>query len=381
MDVPYTDFRGHRVAIDMFAYCYPMMMSARIHVANHWPVADSPVDQGHVNGTFYAKFIQKLLPMLAHDITPVFVFEYGKNPKKKATDDKRTQEREATQERINELRAEINGDLFASDNANKIKKLRSLEGQLKSFPSQVRDDLRKFLEVLGIPVVVGKLGVEAERIASILCMKGIAMAVYSADGDCLAHGAPLIIRAEGPTLIDEGVGTPSFSVAHLPTLLDALSLTMEAFRDICICSGCDYNNRIFRVGIAKVMQLITDYGKPCNFPERYDTSCYKYEECLVEFGETSVANALDEEYCAAEGIADWSDFDSLRVRANNDLSEMPASIPITKSRDVLLRHTFGVEDPQNYVHFDLEEVTFAGVTYGVENHRLPPRAVPSIKSA
>ena len=376
MDVPYPSFSRCRVAIDMFGYCYPMMMSARMQIANTWPVADSPVDQDQVNGAFYAKFIQRLLPMLAHDITPVFVFEYGKNPKKKATDDKRTEEREATQERIDSLRAEINGDLFASDNAIKIKKLRQLEGSLKYFPSTVRDELRTFLEILGIPVVACKVGVEAERVASILCMKGIAMAVYSPDGDCLAHGAPLVIRSEGPTLTDEGVGVPSFSVAHLPTLLDSLALTMEQFRDVCICSGCDYNNRIFRVGIARVLQLVRDYGKPRDFPENYDTSCYKYEECIVEFGEAPV------EQCVDIDLKEWSELEYLQVRPNNDWSEMPESLANNKSRDVLLRHTYGIEEATNYVHFDLRKQTFAGVTYEIEDHHLPYGAVQSeIKGA
>lgn len=378
VDIPYSEFSGHRIAIDMFAYCYPLMMSARINVAGKWNVAESPVDQTHVNNVFYASFIQRLLTMLGHEITPVFVFEYGKNPKKKATDDKRTEDREQTQERIDSLRNEINGDIFASTNAIKIKKLRTLEGQLSHFPGQVRDDLRKFLETLGLPVVVGKTGVEAERIASILCIKGIAMAVYSADGDCLAHGAPLTIRSEGPNLIDEGIVSPSFSAAHLPTLLDTLSLTMEQFRDICICSGCDYNDRIFRVGLVKVMELVLDYGKPANFPEKYDTSCYLYDDCIAEFGEASVTDCIDDAYREEYGIHDWSDFDCLRTRPSNDLAEIPETIAISKSKDILLRHTFGLDEPSNYIHFDLNEVNFGGVTYYVENHRIPVKAVQSV---
>lgn len=377
MDIPYTEFSGYRIAIDMYGYTYPLMMSARIQVANHWNVAESPVDQEKVNSVFYAKFIQKLLPILANGITPIFVFEYGKNPKKKATDEKRTADRELTQERIDSLREDINGDLFASDNAAKIAKLRALEGQLAHFPSSVRDGLRKFLEILGIPVVIGKFGVEAERVASILCIQGIAMAVYSPDGDCLAHGAPMVIRREGPTLMDEGVGSASFSCAHLPTLLDTLDLSMEEFRDVCICSGCDYNKRVFRVGIKKVIQLVRDYGKPCNFPERYDTSCYNYEDCLAEFGEASAMDCIDDDYRLENNINRWEDFSSLKVHPSNDLSEMPAEIGITKSRDIILRHTFDVDEPTNYVYYDVKTITFGGQSYDVQHHRIPVKAVQS----
>lgn len=78
---------------------------------------------------------------------------------------------------------------------------------------------------------------EAEGLCAGMCHTGLVDAVLSEDTDVLAIGAPFFLAK-----ID--IGAQTVVAISYQEILDALEMTSEEFRDLCILLGCDYNDRI-----------------------------------------------------------------------------------------------------------------------------------------
>jgi len=349
--VPCKSFSRTRVAVDMMGFCYPIMMDARFRVARNWDVVRSSIDEEAINPVYMRLFMNALISLLESGITPIFVFEFGRNPLKKKTDEKRTFEREYALERIATLRGELQADVFGHGNKRKVEELRKLEAQLKLFPKSVKEATFDLLVKLGVPTVRGKKGVEAERIASILCMVDVASAVYSPDGDCLAHGAPIQIRDRSKDIFTDGFGDRAFSVCDRTTLLELLDVTSEEFTELCVCSGCDYNENMKNIGFKKSLDLIYEHGSIENFPEKYDTTCLLHSSVLPAFGMASVDELVSEECVEYYNIKNWKSF-SLQIAVPKSIDGVLEKYKLTNFKDEFLQKAGDVPPANDYVHFE-----------------------------
>lgn len=353
MNMVQTAFAGYRISIDMMAFSFVMMMSARSKVARNWNVAAAPVSQEAINTLFYRMFMTKVIALLEKGITPIFVFETGRHRLKQRVDVERAKEREDTANKIHNLRMEISRDLFSADSKNKIEELRRLESNLKSFPSEVKDNVFDLLFNLGIPCIRCKEGVEAERVASILCMTGIAVAVYSTDGDCLCHGAPIQIRSEGDIIYEDGFGQNSFLVVDRESLIELMNITSEQFTDIGICAGCDYNTNMYKIGYKRSLALIRKHGCVTNFPDTLDYSCLNYEECIKEFGIDNVKTLISDECLEYYGVSDWNDFSCCQVAKDRELQDYG----LENLNDSYMKAVDILPKASNYQHKVIEMIT------------------------
>jgi len=80
---------------------------------------------------------------------------------------------------------------------------------------------------------------EAESLCAYLAIHGYVDAVLTEDTDVLAYGCPFMVAFKDYKLGDEKV-----RAIHLPSLLKAMDLDMNEFRDLCILLSCDYNRRV-----------------------------------------------------------------------------------------------------------------------------------------
>lgn len=133
------------------------------------------------------------------------------------------------------------------DERRKVRKIRIGPGYF--------EDVHELLYMMGVDVIDAKG--EAEATCSRLAAggrQGVTM-VGSDDIDCLAFGAPSMIKK----LAVGGAKTIMKQVSLQPAL-DGLKLTHAQFIDLCILLGSDYSPSIPGVGPKRALELIRKYG-------------------------------------------------------------------------------------------------------------------------
>ena len=164
-----------------------------------------------------------------HNITPVFVFD-GKPPaEKKALLIKRKIEKDAAEEKYNELKTAVE----EGQTSNAI--LSAMELLKKQFVRVTDADIVKSKELMrayGVPFI--ESSGESDHLCAFLVKHGFAWACVSDDMDMFLYGCPRVIRHLS-LLNHEGI---YYDTAQILTDLD---MTQEVFNDIAILSGTDYN--------------------------------------------------------------------------------------------------------------------------------------------
>jgi flap endonuclease-1 len=108
----------------------------------------------------------------------------------------------------------------------------------------------------------------------VLCKAGKVSAVLSEDIDCLAFGAPRLIK-----------GFPNNEniccEINFEIVLDCLCINYSNFVEMCVISGCDYSKGIKGVGIFKAYELIQEHNSLEKFISSYP-SLFEDEMSLLE---------------------------------------------------------------------------------------------------
>lgn len=164
-----------------------------------------------------------------HNITPVFVFD-GKPPaEKKALLIKRKIEKDAAEEKYNELKMAV--EEGRSSNAV----LSEMELLKKQFVRVTDADITKSKELMrAYGVTYIESSGESDHLCAFLVKHGFAWACVSDDMDMFLYGCPRVIRHLS-LLNHEGIYYDTSQI------LSDLDMTQEVFNDIAILSGTDYN--------------------------------------------------------------------------------------------------------------------------------------------
>jgi flap endonuclease-1 len=80
---------------------------------------------------------------------------------------------------------------------------------------------------------------EAETLCAYLAINGDVDVVLTEDTDVLAYGTPFMMAYK-----DFKLGEGKIYGLFLPTILEALEMNEDEFRDLCILLSCDYNERV-----------------------------------------------------------------------------------------------------------------------------------------
>ena len=165
-----------------------------------------------------------------YNIVPVFVFD-GKPPaEKKALLIKRKLEKDAAEAKYNELKSAIeSGESINDGTAIEMERLK------KQFVRVTENDIVKSKDIMmayGVPYIEAKG--ESDHLCAFLVKHGFAWACLSDDMDMFLYGCHRVIRHLS-LLNHEGI------MYDMNQILYDLDMSQDAFNDIAILSGTDYN--------------------------------------------------------------------------------------------------------------------------------------------
>jgi flap endonuclease-1 len=223
--------------------------------------------------------------LMENGIRPCWVFD-GKPPEAKSKVLQERRKKKDTAEEQMEVAKE------EGDNERILK----LAGQSVRVTSQMTEDAKTLIKLLGLPLI--EAPTEAEAQCAVMAKAGIVYAVATEDTDCLTFGSPILLR--GFSSKEE----PVIEV-KLEIVLEKLGLNMEEFIDMCILCGCDYSAGIDGIGSIKAHKLMCEYKSIENVLEyvtkynldnkkkkklMYDPETFIYEKARQLFKEPDVIN-------------------------------------------------------------------------------------------
>jgi 5'-3' exonuclease len=280
--IPIRQLSGKVIVVDSMAYFFRIIAVSNRKVNEVTALLRTEPDRRMIisNAKLLLKFFINNLRI--YNIEPIFILEGERPVEKSETHMKRELVRKRVLEDISELlmnipttplpptpTPSIQYEYDDEDIVNEVK-LKKLYNQnvyvTKDEVLIFRDELIK----LGVKVIKAKG--EGEQLCAMMVRDGLSYAAYSVDTDLLAYGCPLMINK-----IEEG-----YAYGYdLNNILKQLDLTYEQFVDMCILMGCDYNEKIKKIGPKRAYKLIKDNGRLENL--NIDTSSLKYEKCRELF--------------------------------------------------------------------------------------------------
>lgn len=220
-------FKGSIIAIDTSILLY------KFRYSNNNPNA-------HING-----FLNKCLCYIKNGILPVFILDGKPPPEKDIVINKRTKQRMKIENRIEELKKNINSD----NKIETIHRINKLNKQIITVTKEHHNESKELLNSLGFSVIHSPG--EAESICAFLQRENIVNFTYSDDTDVLALGCKKVLRSN--------TKNNSFIVIDLEKVLEKLQMTLDEFIDLCILCGCDYCPTIPKLNSNDAYELIKRY--------------------------------------------------------------------------------------------------------------------------
>ncbi|KAE9416167.1 hypothetical protein Angca_009179 [Angiostrongylus cantonensis] len=199
----------------------------------------------------------RTIRMIDNGVKPCYVFD-GKPPDMKSGElEKRSERRAEAEKALTE--AKEKGDTEAVD---------KFERRLVKVTKEQNDDVKKLLDLMGVPVIEAPCEAEAQCAALVKANKVFASATE--DMDALTFGSNILLRH---MTFSEAKKVPikEFSLSRI---LSDLDMTMEQFVDLCILLGCDYCESIRGIGPKKAFELIKSYGNIESILENLDQKKY-----------------------------------------------------------------------------------------------------------
>lgn len=254
-DVKLYAFRGCKVAFDVSIYAWAYMYAARGTVLQHQEDLRKDPNPRVVRSCFLENYTGLVMATIECEITPVPVFDGPAFRLKQDTHDDRNAVFSQREKDIAELRYKLEEDptnsLIQEDLRNK------LQSHI-TFTKEDWEALEELMLSMGLPVVKAKY--EAEAVCARLYRQGLVAAVMTNDGDCLPHGAGIMIRNVKRSSKRGKVPQHTCSVIILDNLLAALHMRQDRFIDFCILLGCDYVSRMNGCGWVAALKNLRQEG-------------------------------------------------------------------------------------------------------------------------
>ena len=329
-----------RVAVDCGSILYPNWQVAVQQACNTNGVnlvIEDP-DYNTIRNHFISISIRKLLTLLSHGIHPVCVFDGTAPPEKYETQQKRKKSEESRYEKFHRLRVEgQNLPLLSPQKQDYHKEMMKYISSI--YPKTRKDDewIMKQLSLLGFPVIQAKY--EADSLCASLEVNGFVSTVLTSDTDILCYGVKGFIRDltdMRASLVDrKGINYSSklCQYVDLNTILEANGFDFNMFRDFCIMLGCDYNERIYRIGYKKSLAQISTYGSIDNL--KLDTTPLNHHRCREIFESINLSQNVDSD-------------NSIQVQECSPL------VSDTEIDGIILRLDFNWAQAHNCNNFDID---------------------------
>ena len=269
-DIPYSFFKGKRVAVDSDNVLRKLMARAHKEIVNQTDVCTKEPDRQQILERWLYHIREEINKFLKHGITLIFVFDGSYIDEKSETQLKR---REAKQKMVDSA-LEMKQKVLEVDELERtpqmITDLRKKMHHLGNVLPEEKELVCKILKSLGFPILFATE--EGEKLCAMLCIEGMVDAVYSKDSDVTAMGCPLSFNDEAGWVYNEESGRTEMSVKSVlfKNILSSLEMEYSTFLDLCIMSGCDFNSNIRLLGVKKAYKLLLDCKSIDNLPEKYN---------------------------------------------------------------------------------------------------------------
>ncbi len=290
-----SKFAGKRIAIDGNFMAHQFMSIARKAVLERM-VSVYPVPEDDIFIPQWLKeFAIHVELLTALRITPVFVIDGKPHPEKIETNNKRNTTVDTARSALQLLYSQITSEEMITEVLKE--QIKRKLANINEIGAKNYDILARFLSNLGVPVIRAVL--EADEVCSALAYDGFACGVITRDTDVLAHGCPLMIRnfrvSYRQEIIDgDKLRIPIMEVVNLNLLLEKLELTHSEFVDVCIMLGCDYNQKLSRIGHLKTYREYKQLRSVSDMMKRHGSSKLNYKKCKRIFSHVSTASLVDE---------------------------------------------------------------------------------------
>lgn len=321
IEIPKSYFKNKRIAIDANNLLHKLKSRAHKEIVNKTDVAVKEPDDDEICRRWLYHIRCFVIELLQIGATPIFVRDGTHVPQKSATQKKRREDRDKMINAAEDLKIKIRSIDELERTPAMVTELRKKMQNLGTMPRDEVDLALTILQALGIPVLVATG--EAEKLCAMLCIEGRVDAVYSRDTDLVALGCPLIINEPGGYLKNaNGNVEEGFKCTIFKPILSALNMTYSAFVDLCIMSGCDFNDNIPHLGVGKAYDTLVQCGSIENLPQKFhkqttcknprhgtclriaemfedQTDCLNYNKCREIF-----SHGKSEDFCQGDIILD-----------------------------------------------------------------------------
>lgn len=227
---------GRKIAIDASMSLYSFLIAVRTQDGAQL-IDESGETTSHLQGMW-----SRTIRFLEMGIKPVYVFD-GKPPTLKSGElAVRRKKKEDAEEAAKD----------AADTGDKEEELKQNKRSVRVTREQ-NEEAKRLLRLMGVPVV--EAPTEAEAQCAELARGGKVWAAGSEDMDTLTFGTPTLVRH---LTYSEARKMPIIEVS-LARILEDFGLTMDQFIDLCILCGCDYCEKIPKIGYSTAFDLIKEY--------------------------------------------------------------------------------------------------------------------------
>lgn len=309
--VALTELAGKRIAVDANNWMYVAMFNARKRVLAKTDIAQTEPDVQEIRREWMMHTLNFVTGWIDNKITPIFVFDGPDTPEKTQTKDKRREERQKKREKIDNLYAQLRGDVLAQS-SSLITDLRRALSNYNVIQPEEYELFQSIIRGIGIPCL--QATGDGEQLCAMLCIEGHVAAVYSTDTDNLAYGVPLLLTGFSTNVYSysaDGNRIQHLDGVRHDRILQGLDMTHAQFVDLCVMSGCDFNTNIPGYAVKNSYKLLKLCTWIENLPPHLDKTCLRYEVCRECFRYRPSSELIKSELIKSELI-------KLEEPGNND---------------------------------------------------------------
>lgn len=296
--IPVYYFKGKRISFDSDNILRRFMSTAYKDVINKTDVISVNVDMKQVRKLWLIRCLDFFYSMITNGITPILVFD-GQYPIEKS------KKQEEKYKKKQELYKDVSDTKLEYQNMDILMRTPTMLVELRKKMAKLhylsKDDKTVFINIissLGIPCLFA--AGEGEKLCSMLALENKVDAIYTKDTDAIVFGTPIVINEFGNKYYNETLETYEyvFECLTFNNILSNLELEYKTFVDLCIMSGCDYNENIYRVGTGNAYKILKKCLTIDNIPSQYDNrkSILNTEACRNLFtivpSESIITNKL-----------------------------------------------------------------------------------------
>lgn len=269
IELPNTYFYGKRIAIDSDNLLHRFMSRAHKEIVDKTDVSIMEPDRDEIIKKWIYHVKNYTFDLLRVGATPIFVFDGKYIDEKSETQKKRKADKKKMIDAAEDMKMKIMEIDELERTPDMITALRKKMHNLGFLSSDEKEIMINIFTAIGIPVL--KATGEGEQLCAMLCIEGKVDAVYSRDSDLTAFGCPLTISEPAGYIYNPKTHRveESLKCTIFRPILSSLNMSYDMFKDLCIMSGCDFNNNMPHIGIKKSRDILHGCGSIEKIPAKY----------------------------------------------------------------------------------------------------------------